>query len=280
MMLDPVRYPEDFHHVNKSDQNVKSTKVLVPAKRWTENPWRIKAGLDLIGVVPRETLYMVLPRSYWSGWSGLERVEQLYALLAILGSGLAACWVDELEPRRNISTQAYYSIPIPSSSSALRDLAVVGQKLVEAVQIDNSNGLRDASLELESIVASAYNLPKQAVTAIRRTLAGLPAPEGITRYEEVAEEQGPTSTFSNAPSFGTVLDATTDGVRVWISGVTDSDGEVIQEPKRASGWICQTGTDFTVCGNLSELSTAQFGLHLYDWLADEHPGLPNMQAAE
>ena len=279
MMLNPVRYPEDFHHVNRSDHDVNSSKVLVPAKRWTENPWRIKAGLDLIGVVPRETLYMVLPRTDWPTWNGLERLNQLYALLAILGSGLAACWVDELEPRRNISPQVYNSLPVPSTSSAFSALASAGKKLVEATQANDLDGLVEASHNLERVIADEYQLPKDAVAAIRRTLGGLPAPEGITRYPEADAQQRQASGLSRVPSFGTVLDANTSGVRVWISGVTDEEGELIPAPLGASGWMCQAAIDFTVSGDLTDLSTAQFGLHLFDWLAQDRPVLPDARAA-
>lgn len=278
MMLNPVRYPEDFHHVNRSDRDVTSTKVLVSAKRWAENPWRIRAGLDLIGVVPRETLYMVLPKSELPIWDGLDRLGQLYALLAILGSGLAACWVDELEPRRNISPQVYHSLPVPFRSSALRTLAGTGQKLVEATQANSLDTLVEASYNLERVVEDEYQLPKEAMAAIRRTLGGLPAPEGIIRYPEVYEEHSQTPDTSYVPSFGTVLDASTSGVRVWISGITDAEGELLSAPLRAPGWICQASADFTVSGNLADLSTAQFGLHLFDWLADERPALPDARA--
>ena len=279
-LLDYVRYPDDFHHVNKSDQNVSSIKVLIPAKRWTENPWRIKAGLDLIGVVPRETLYMVLPKPEWPLWNELKEIEQLYALLAILGSGLAASWIDELEPRRNISSETYRSIPVPASSVALRELARAGENMVRAVSSNSSKRIRLASNELEDIVAHAYQLPKEAREAIQQSLGGYPAPEGIIRYQGLTAEQDFQRQSYGVPSFGTVLDATPDGIKVWISGVTDPDGQLIPTPLRAPGWICQAGTDFTISEDLSRLSSARFGLHLYDWLSEDRPTLPDAEGAE
>lgn len=277
--LNYVRYPEDFHHVNKSDELVTSQKVLVPAKRTSENSWRIKAALDLIGVVPRETLYMVVPRGDWLPWKALDSTAQLYALLAILGSGLAACWIDELEPRRNIAPQAYRSLPVPVNAQALAELAEVGERFVEAVMVDDSQKVRRAGRDLEQAVASAYELPQEALDAIRRSLGGIPGPEGVVRYDPVfVDGQGLHKTA--VPSFGTVLDATKAGIRVWVSGVTDPDGELIETPLRAPGWLLQPGVDFTVSDDLSELSKARFGLHVYDWLSDERPVLSNIEQAE
>ncbi len=277
--LDYVRYPEDFHHVNKSDQFVIGQKVLVPAKRKAENSWRIKAALDLIGVVPRETLYMVIPRWDWAPWqtlneeSNLHEDTALYALLAILGSGLAACWIDELEPRRNVSAQAYRSLPVPVEIQALVELAEVGRRFVRAVRVNDSVMIRQVGRELEATMASAYKLPEEAVDAIRRSLGGIPGPEGFIRYEPIQEDRQ-WHHEPVVPSFGTVLDATKAGIRIWISGVTDPDGELIATPLRAPGWLCQPGVDFTVSDNLKELSKARFGLHIYDWIADEYPTLP------
>ena len=279
-LLDYVRYPDDFHHVNKSDENVSRIKVLVPAKRWTENPWRIKAGLDLVGVVPRETFYMVLPKPEWPLWNGLEEVEQLYSLLAILGSGLAASLIDELEPRRNISSETYRSIPVPGSPVALRELVGAGENIVQAVRSNNPKIIERAAIDLENIVARVYGLPTEAMEAIQQSLGGYPAPEGIMRYEKPSAEQNFQRQSYAVPSFGTVLDATPDGIKVWVSGVTDPDGQLIPTPLRAPGWICQAGVDFTISEDLSRLSTARFGLHLHDWLADDRPILPVEEEVE
>lgn len=277
--LDYVRYPEDFHRVSKSDELVNRQKVLIPAKRKAENSWRIKVAVDLIGVIPRETLYMVMPREDWLPWRGLSDTSCLFALMAILGSGLAACWIDELEPRRNISSGIYRTVPIPMDHSALERLANAGERMVTAVKDNDSDRIRDAAISLEQTVAEVYALPEEALNAIRTALGGLPAPEGIVRYSRVQrvdrEQHRPT-----VPSFGTVLDASEDGIRIWVSGVTDDEGELIKTPLRAPGWICQPGVDFTVSDDLSELSRARFALHVYDWLGDERPGLPSVQQAE
>src|SRR5581483_61732 len=90
------------------------SKVIVTAKRWSaRHPWRLKAGLDLIGVVPRESFHMVAPQQEWDGWGQLDPIGRLNALMAVLGSALASCWVDEREPGRNVSPDVIRSLPIP-----------------------------------------------------------------------------------------------------------------------------------------------------------------------
>jgi SAM-dependent methyltransferase len=271
--LTPVRYPEDFWHINRSDRLVSSPKVLASAKRSTVSPWRVKAGLDLRGVVPRETLYMVVPMANWPGWRGLREQDRLYALLAILGSGLAACWIAEVEPRRNISAQAYRTVPVPRERGALKTLADAARRVVKA-KATGGRRLAEAATALEDTVKRAYRLSDGLADSIRGTLAGVEAPEGVLRYPPNPEADELPLVPTAAPSYGTVVAVAPEGLRVWVSGVTEDDGAWIGVPRRAPGWLCEAGKDFVVSGDLNDLADARFGPHVYDWLREDRLAVP------
>jgi SAM-dependent methyltransferase len=271
--LIPVRYPEDFWRTNRSDRLVASPKVLASAKRSAVSPWRVKAGLDLLGVVPRETLYMVVPNTNWRGWRRLSRQDRLYALLAILGSGLVSCWVAEAEPRRNISSKVYRTVPIPTEWGDLKALADAAKRVVEA-GATGGHRLEEAAIVLEDTVRRAYELTDDVAATIARSLGGVEAPEGVLRYSTSRPPPKPQLLSKGTPSYGTVVAVDPEGLRVWISGVTGDDGDWIGVPRRAPGWLCEAGRDFVVSGDLSDLEDARFGLHVYEWLRDGNLAVP------
>ena len=273
--LTPVRYPEDFHRVNQSDELIVSPKVLASAKRSSDAPWRIKVGLDLLGVVPRETLYMIAPRSNHPAWERLSVEDRLYAILAILGSGLVSCWVDEIEPKRNINSSVYRMLPTPSDPRLLGQLARAGHAMVDAVASDSLKYLHVAAEQLEEAVARVYRFPEEVRQAIARSLEGEAAPEGVVRYAPISTPLGESDESSSIPSFGSILDVGLDGIQVWVSGVTGLEGAHVPAPLRATGWLCSPGVDFSIEGNLSSLEHARYHLHVFDWLPEGEERLPN-----
>jgi hypothetical protein len=272
--LVPVKYPEDFSKSGKSDVLVRSPKLLVVAKRWnTANPWRIKTGIDLQGVVPRESFHMVLPNDGWHGWSTMEKEDQLLALLAILGSGLASCWVDEREPGRNISPSIIQSLPVPTDPARLRKLAAAANKVRIAVESEKESDISAATTHLENVIASTYDLPEEILDVLRKGLEGLPGPEGGIRYPPIQPGKVELNQRGvEVPAFGHVIEADEDGLLIWVSGVTNDEGIRIDPPLRASGWICEAGIDFQVAGNLKDLASAPMKLHTFDWLPDGEYG--------
>ena len=269
--LHPVRYPDDFHHVNRSDDLVNRHKVLVSAKRSAESAYRMKVGLDLIGVVPRETFYMVLPVLGAGPWSSFSYEDQLFALMAILGSGLASNWVSELEPRRNISSGIYRGLPVPTRAGAVERLAQIGRLASDTVAIADRSALEVVATKLEVVVGEAYMLDEAMRGLIASNLVNRPAPEGVVRYispiHQDGEERG--QRFS---SYGMVLDARIDQILVWVAGLTAEEGQWIAIPKRAPAWISKPGTDFTVAGESEDLSSANYFLHASDWVIGDAPG--------
>ncbi|WNM29076.1 N-6 DNA methylase [Streptomyces sp. Li-HN-5-11] len=276
--LIPVKYPEDFSKTGQSDGYMRSAKVLVVAKRWnTSNPWRIKAGVDLRGVVPRETFHMAIPNADWSGWEGLASEDRLFSILAVLGSGMASCWVDEREPGRNISPTTIQALPIPATRESLIELAKAGRKMSRAVASGKLSAMESAAIGLEETIAYVYGLTEDVVQVIRQSLQAQPAPEGVIRYACHAPSSEVSRSGFMAPTFGHVLEADEHGLRVWVSGVTDDEGVRMKPPLRAPGWLCQPGVDFQVSGDLKDLVSARFGLHTFDWLPTDEYGDPGME---
>ncbi|WP_165663100.1 HsdM family class I SAM-dependent methyltransferase [Mycobacteroides abscessus] len=276
--LIPVRYPEDFHRVNRSDAMVTSTKLLASAKRSAASRWRIKVGLDLIGVVPRETLYMISPDSRWAGWGEMPNEDRLYALMALLGSGLFSTWVDEQEPKRNIRSDTYRDFCVPAKPLAWLKLASAGRRLSLAVTRGDRNQIVAAGRALETTIARVYKMPAHIAALISESLDGAPAPEGALRYPLPTQQSHPTDHPLVEPaereSFGEVMSVDESGLRVWISDITGDEGVTIPPPLNAPGWLCQRGVTFRVSGDLSDLRAARYRLHTYDWLEGETPGMP------
>ncbi|WP_179279983.1 HsdM family class I SAM-dependent methyltransferase [Actinacidiphila glaucinigra] len=278
--LIPVKYPEDFSKSGKSDEFVRSPKLLVVAKRWnTANPWRIKTGIDLQGVVPRESFHMVLPNGSWHGWGTIPMGDRLFALLAILGSGLASCWVDERAPGRNIPPSVIQSLPVPKDPLHLRKLAAAAKGVRAAVEGGKESEVSTATIHLEKVVASVYHLPAEILDLLRKALGGLPGPEGVIRYPIQSGKIENNHSGREVPAFGHVIEANEDGLLIWVSGVTSDEGMRINPPIRASGWICQAGIDFQVSGDLKDLASAPMKLHKFDWLPDGEYGDPQATGA-
>ena len=113
--LVPVIYPEDFRR--KTPVEIAAAqKVLVSATRWADNPWRLKVGIDLDGVIIRNSLNIILLREE-AQQTSLDKESMLFALMALLGSGLASLWIDEHATKRSPSDENFLSLPLPADIS-------------------------------------------------------------------------------------------------------------------------------------------------------------------
>jgi N-6 DNA Methylase len=278
--LTPVRYPEDYFSANPSDARVRAHKVIVTAKNFTtNNPWRIAVGYDLYGVSLREMFHMVLPHETWFPWSHLNEMDRFHALMAVLGSGLASSWIDENEPTRNISTHRVQAMPFPTDTALIEELAGAGRNMAAAIAGGAEKRIQAAGATLESTVNKVYRLSRDAQALIASRLAGAVAFEGLCRYQLVDEASGSPGMGGNLqdlPSYGQVLAAAEDGLRIWISGLTAVDGAAVPALPQIPGWLCEEGSDFKVEGNLSDLQGVKFGFHLSEWLTEEELASPGL----
>jgi hypothetical protein len=253
--LERVHYPDDFWRAGKErGANFRRQKVLVSAKRSPSNPWRLKAALDLLGVIPRESLHSVIP--YPRG----QTKTDVYALLALLGSRFASAWVDAFEPKRTIDIELLRNMPIPEPGAIWDVLTDLGRRLRRATDPDTT---RDLAVTADRVIESAYRLPPSVQRSLDRTFAGEPAPEGGTRYPIIptapAEEGGDLNVF------GAVLGVSETALRLWVPGVTPEQGVVTALPKRFPGWLCRDGSTFDIYGS-SDLQSAEYRLQARAWM--------------
>jgi len=278
-LLTPVRYPEDYDSANPSDKRVRANKIIVTAKNFaTRNPWRINVGYDQRGVALREMFHMIIPDERWGPWADFNEIERFYALMAVLGSGMASALIDESEPTRNISTRRIASIPFPGDTDSIRTLAAIGQKVSEAIASAQPDDITHALRTLETVISDVYRLPSDAQNVIAKRLAGVPGFDGTMRYVAKLEDSGDIPDDRHAsfdlPSFGHVLNAGEDGLHLWISGLTETEGTHVPAPPQIPGWLCQSGSDFRVEGDLSDLQTIHFSFHSHDWLTEDELARP------
>jgi SAM-dependent methyltransferase len=231
-----VRFPEEFHRAGKHDGSVfLRPKLVISADRSPANPWRLKVGLDMTGVIPRDSLHMVIPNQ-----TGPRTLD---ALLAILGSAFAAAWVDSYEAKLAIEARLIREMPVPPPGPAWTELAEAGRRMVDAA--DSPPLLVVRARELDDVVFRAYGLPERARRSIASHFAGFVAPEGSVRYPDhgtaaVVETKG-------VHTFGAVLDVESRGrLRLWVPGATPDEGLVQPVPRRFMGWHCVEGATFDI----------------------------------
>jgi len=253
-----VRFPEDFHRAGTHSGSIfRRPKLLVSAKRSTVNPWRLKVGIDRRGIIPRESLYMVIPST--------EAEDSLYALMAILGSAVASCWIDSYGTKMAVDADLLGDLPIPKRGRVWKDLARAGRSMLWA----RTNGHLELSFltrAMDQLVAQAYGLSRDVMERLERHFEGFTAPEGGQRYRtnDLAEAKASElveARTRNGPEirrFGAVLDVEEDCLRLWVPGTTDDDGNLFQLPERFLGWHCQPEATFEVSTVDGDLQTARY----------------------
>ncbi len=239
-----VDYPGDFHRAARErGPLLRREKVLVSSRRSPANPWRLKAGLDRVGVIPRESLHMVVPRPFGDA--------DLYALLALLGSRFASAWIDIYEPKRTIDVKSLRSMPVPRPGPGWGVLADAGRRLHAAAA---THELSDLARAVDGLIEALYGLPDRVRQDLDGAFGGKRAPEGTVRYPVRVgslrdwEERlvPPFSEPSPADIFGAVLAVQPPDVRLWVPGNTPESGLVTRLPPSFPGWLCVEGSTFDV----------------------------------
>lgn len=241
-----IRYPDDFHRAGRErGHRLQQHKILFSGVRSPANPWRLKVGLDNEGVIPRESLRMVIPRDD-------SVTDHLFALLALLGSRLASAWVDTYEPKRTIDIKLMRRFPVPRDGPIWGVLADAGRRLHAAAGTAEISGLAAA---VDALIESAYGIPDHLRRSLDSAFGGEVAPEGVPRYAPTVG--GVPDHDGNVNLFGAVLDIDGAGLRVWVPGLTPEDGAVVELPARFPGWLCRTGATFDISGS-DDLASADY----------------------
>lgn len=268
--LAPVDFPADFYW-NTPLTIAAAHKVLVSATRWADNPWRLKVGIDLQGIIVRNSLNVIIPKA--TATSKGDTDTTLFALMALLGSGLASLWVDEHATKRSPSEDTFRSLPIPSGMD-WTGLARLGRRLLE--DHHNSQSLRRTAKELEDFIWRAYDIDQQTLSKLVWRLSIKSPPEGGTRYPASPANPGDLHwlhterTRSGETRIGAVFDIEEDGLRIWINSVTPSEGMKITVPTRFPGALLYPDATFeTDATSVPDIPTSRYWLQQETWRDDE-----------
>lgn len=233
--LERVDFPADFHRSGQDVRPFLVPKLLVSAKRTANNPWRLVVRYDDRGVIFRETLNSVRPRS--------GTACDLYALAAILASSFASCWVDALDAKMSFGVEVLRTLPVPADRAAWRKLGRLGEALLS--QGNDGHFHRKTFEDLERAILDAYGLPEEAGQALAAHFARFEAPEGGARFAPLAVEA--TATRTSRRRYGSVLAVGASGVTLWVQGVTPDEGTTLSTlPRGLLGWLCRPGATFDV----------------------------------
>jgi predicted RNA methylase len=268
--LQRVRFPQDFSRSeNVAPRSFNEVKVLVSSKRRPDNPWRLKPMIDLIGVIPRESLYLVVAnadRNRPPAEDDEQFANQLdhagqatLAIVALLGSAVASAWVDGHNTILNIHRKAILSLPLPPDWLSLSNL---GRRLVlEAHDSDVSN---ETTRELDETVFNLYGLNQDEKRKLIAHMAGFPGPERSVRYAK----PHPLVGGNREPRhYGATLKVNGDSLLLWAPGVTDDDGVWINPPLAMPGAAAREGATFAAFGK--DLAEATYCFQEMSFIDDE-----------
>lgn len=243
--LVPVQYPDGFWRAEDSNPSrYLVPKILVSATRRVDNPWRLKVFDDPIGVIPRNSMHVVVPLD--------PEPRARRALLAVLGSGIASAWVDPRAASRNVNHNVIASIPMPARDR-WDQLAEAADKAVGAPKADRAAALA----RMEAVVWDVFGLDDSDRAVLRHVLGGRRAPERAVRIASEPEAHNgiPDDTTANV---ATVLDVEDYRLLLHVPGVTAPDGEWMPIPLHMPGWALRPGTGL-------EVRRFGAGLSLAEW---------------
>jgi type I restriction-modification system DNA methylase subunit len=234
-LLVPARYPDDFSKRGESPEFWLRPKVLMATTTNVDGARRVRAFLDEVRVVPRNSMTAVVPRT--------NTPERRLALLSILNSRLIAEWLEGASMRW-IGSELLEKIPVPDDD-AWPTLAEKAAQILDAA----TEGARDDYVgELEVAVRAAYGLPRPeevAESASSQPVDTLVTDDHVVQAEPIL-------------AIGTVLDARDRQLLLHVAGVTPPYGEWTTPPAGFPGWACRPGAGFQVLGADGDLHAAAY----------------------
>jgi hypothetical protein len=261
-----VGFPEDFQTA-RGRSIIDKKKVLVSAARTVSDPWRLRVSLDTIGVAFRNSMRGVAPH---------DQADDvlLHALLIILGSGLATVYAASYGFDRNVPARVLRDFPIPTDERWIGRLGEIGFSAASYATLGHMDALASILAEAEPLVWEAYGFSAADQRELTQRLAGAIAPEGSVRYASRTPDIDVGVGFRR---FGCVLDVNGYEVKLWVNGVTPSNGVGVSLPERMPGWLVRPGATFDVFGveEPADLDWATYRLQPAAWsdldLASEVP---------
>lgn len=252
------RYPEDFSKRGRlsTPDDYLHAKVLVSAMSTVDTPWRLQAFVDEEGVIPRNSMYSIVPAKN----SAAARL----ALVGILSSAFASLWIADRTATRMINAATLGELPLPPLAR-WRDIAEAARR---AMRIRATGGdLTEAVTTLEDRVLDAYDAPPDLRDFIAESFAGIPAPEGVLRYPARSEPDPAENHAMSVVAPAAVLDISENKIKLHVPGYTPEEGSWIALPSGLPGWLARPGATAVVRGASQGLGRAAYAFQEYAWMS-------------
>lgn len=255
-VLRPCRYPEDFSKRGEASRpdDYLHPKVLISAMSTPDVQWRLQVFLDELGVIPRNSMYSIVPHDN----TAIAR----FALLGILSSAFASLWVADRTATRMINARVIGQLPIPTADK-WDPIASVARRAVELRA--SGSDLTEAVHALEETVLDAYAAPRDVRLRIANAFGGIKAPEGVIRYKPHTVRQ-PASRPATDLAPGSTVAVANGEVKLHVPGHTDEDGSWMTLPPGLPGWLARPDSTFVVRGASSGLAQAHYYFQEYSWM--------------
>ncbi len=259
-VLKKCRYPEDFSKRGRlsAPDDYLHPKVLVSAMSTVDSPWRLQAFLDEEGVIPRNSMYSIVPLNN-------SQTTRL-ALVGILSSAFASLWVADRTATRMINAATFGDLPLPP----LSHWRAIAEATRSAMRIRAQGGdLTEAVSVLERRVLDAYDAPTDLRELIAETFAGIPAPEKIVRYSAKPEPEPRDTRATPDAAPAAIVDMDGNQVKMHVPGHTSEEGDWIALPTGLPGWLARPGATAIVRGASQGLDRAEYSFQEYAWMSLE-----------
>ena len=250
-----VDFPGDFQG-NRGARIVRLRKILASAARSSNNPWRFRVAVDLVGVAVRNSVRGIAP---------LDQSDDdlLFALPIIIGSGFGSSYAASFGGDRNISAAVLRNLPVPADRQVLNRLGQLGRKATELAS--EPTAISELLAAAENVVWDAYGVDEADRAVAVARLAGHPAPDGAIRYPP--EESRRWTSRAGLRRLGSVLGVKGSAIQLWVNGVTPEEGTIVRLPVRMPGWLARPGATFDVTGveTVGDLDNGDYRFQSMSW---------------
>jgi hypothetical protein len=258
--LVPARFPDDFQ-TGRGAIGLGRRKVIVPATSGPDTPWRVWAGIDLHGILVRNSMHMVIPHE--------DRELFLLGLMAFLGSAFVSAWIDECAVERNIRAADLMSLPAPYHDPQWGELAELGREAIaNGGRPENLAGIARA---IDDLVWEFLDVPVDVRDIVKLRLSEFAAPEGSFRYPPPSSTPSPRDRNGRVRSRIGVVHAVSGGrLLIQVIGTTLSDGVWVEPPPGLPAALCRPGATFDVLiSDGAPLNEGQFFYQPESWMDTE-----------
>lgn len=262
-----ARYPGDFDPSASwsVDSNYRRQKLLISRVVRGNTPWKLKIGFAFEPIIPSNNQYALSVHPRWLHEHGAEEHTVLYALGAIMGSALVNAWIHDRVAAGNIPSALLAKLVLPPTWTSLAgDACVMSQMLSSDAPLEE---VGEIARHIDRVVFDLYRVPTHVQQAAIDSVAGLPAREGVVRYQPPA--QASTGSDDQVCRDGCVLGVDESSVTLWVDGITPDEGTSMPIPDRLPAAALLPSASFKVSCAPDNLLGGEFRLHRTAYLEDD-----------